>query len=129
MFRQTLKRSFLTVGRQFSSSTGGSYSRSPVTLASLGVVAIAAAGVMIFYDNEKEKKLETVMKQTKSIGKPALGGPWVLVDTEGKIKTDEDFLGRFTLIYFGFTYCPDICPSELVKVGKIMNELGKLITL
>lgn len=123
MFRQTLRRSFVAANKCFSTSKVN-YGRSPVTLASLGVAAIAAAGIMVFYEHEKEKKLETVLKQTKSIGKPALGGPWVLVDTEGKVKTDEDFLGKFTLIYFGFTYCPDICPSELVKVGKIMNELG-----
>jgi protein SCO1/2 len=60
-----------------------------------------------------------------SYGKPALGGPWTLVDFTGKPVTDADFRGEFLLLYFGFTHCPDICPSELVKVGRILDLLDK----
>ena len=57
-------------------------------------------------------------------GKAALGGPWVLVDQDGIPRTDASYRGKFCLLYFGFTYCPDICPSELVKVGQVINGLG-----
>lgn len=53
-----------------------------------------------------------------STGKPALGGPFTLVDMHGKPVTDKDYHGSFVLLYFGFCHCPDICPSELVKVRK-----------
>ena len=43
--------------------------------------------------------------------------------TNGKIATDKDLLGKFVLVYFGFTHCPDICPNELVKIGTIMDSL------
>jgi protein SCO1/2 len=57
-------------------------------------------------------------------GKPSLGGPFVLVDHNGNPVTDASYRGKFTLMYFGFSHCPDICPSELVKVGKVLKELG-----
>lgn len=47
------------------------------------------------------------------------------MDFTGKPVTDADFRGEFLLLYFGFTHCPDICPSELVKVGRILDLLDK----
>jgi len=58
-------------------------------------------------------------------GKPAIGGPWSLVDLNGNLVTDRSFEGKWTLLYFGFARCPDICPSEMVKVGKVMDTLKK----
>ena len=60
-----------------------------------------------------------------SAGKAAIGGPFTLVDGEGKTYTDKDLRGQFALLYFGFTYCPDICPDELEKMAKAIQELGK----
>lgn len=60
-------------------------------------------------------------QQVTSTGKPALGGPFTLVDMHGKPVTDKDYHGSFVLLYFGFCHCPDICPSELVKVCKGMS--------
>lgn len=53
-----------------------------------------------------------------------MGGPWVLVDQDGVPRTDASYRGKFCLLYFGFTYCPDICPSELVKIGQVLKGLG-----
>lgn len=60
-----------------------------------------------------------------SAGKPAIGGPWSLIDLDGKLVTNKSFEGKWTLLYFGFARCPDICPSEMVKVGKVMDTLKK----
>jgi protein SCO1/2 len=60
-------------------------------------------------------------------GKPSLGGPFCLVDDRGRGVTDASYQGAFTLIYFGFSHCPDICPSELVKVGRVIKELGIIL--
>ena len=63
-------------------------------------------------------------ERTKSLGKAALGGPFSLTDHNGQKKTDKDFLGQWVLIYFGFTFCPDICPDELEKMATVLKNLG-----
>lgn len=78
---------------------------------------------MFYYQIEKEKKVQRSAKEIKTTGKAALGGPWSLVDSNGIPKTDAHYKGQCQLLYFGFTYCPDICPSELVKIGKIIDEV------
>lgn len=80
---------------------------------------------MVFYQTEKERKTKSVSSSVTNVGRPALGGPWVLVDHNGRPVTDASFRGRYTLLYFGFTYCPDICPNELVKIGNIVAEMEK----
>ena len=102
--------------------------RGPISFASLAVAVVAVAGVITYYELEKEKKVLKVASEIVTTGKPALGGPWVLIDQDGIARTDASYKGEFALLYFGFTYCPDICPSELVKVGKIIDGLGAPLT-
>jgi cytochrome oxidase Cu insertion factor (SCO1/SenC/PrrC family) len=53
-----------------------------------------------------------------------IGGPFRLVDQSGKTRTDADFRGKLLLVYFGFTYCPDVCPTDLQNIGLAMDKLG-----
>ena len=55
----------------------------------------------------------------------AIGGDYELVDHTGKTVTQDEFSGRHKLIYFGFTSCPAICPTELTKVTKALEILGE----
>jgi protein SCO1/2 len=55
---------------------------------------------------------------------PAIGGPFVLVDQNGKTRTEADLKGGPTLLFFGFTHCPDICPATLFEVSEILRQLG-----
>jgi len=59
-----------------------------------------------------------------SSGVAQVGGPFTLVDQTGKSVTDKDLLGRYSLIYFGFTFCPVICPTELQVMAGAMDALG-----
>ncbi len=57
-------------------------------------------------------------------GKALVGGPFALVNHHGKAVTEKDFLGRHMLVYFGFTFCPDVCPTELSKIAATMDLLS-----
>jgi protein SCO1/2 len=54
-----------------------------------------------------------------------IGGPFTLVDQDGETRTEADFKGEYMLIYFGYTYCPDVCPTALNDMGLALGELGK----
>jgi protein SCO1/2 len=97
----------------------------PVTWASLAVCMAVGTGLVTYYQSEKERRQTqvTMGSQTKTIGKAAIGGPWSLFNTNGRLVTDTDYRGKFQFVYFGFTRCPDICPNELVKIGKIFEKL------
>lgn len=57
-------------------------------------------------------------------GRAKVGGPFTLTDHTGRARTDADFRGKFLLIYFGYTYCPDICPTDLQQIGLAVDKLG-----
>ena len=52
-----------------------------------------------------------------------IGGPFALIDQDGKPVTDRDFAGRYRIMYFGYTFCPDVCPVDLQKIGAGMKAL------
>jgi protein SCO1/2 len=54
-----------------------------------------------------------------------IGGPFTLTDQDGKVVTEKNYAGAYKLIYFGFTACPAICPTELAKMTQVLNGLGK----
>lgn len=105
--------------------TGSIITRGPVSWASLGLVTIAAASAVSYFMIERERRLENAMGKIVSTGKPAIGGEWSLVDLDGNLVTNKNFEGKWTLLYFGFARCPDICPSEMVKVGRVIDTLTK----
>ena len=99
--------------------------RGPMTYLSLGLFTVVGGGLLFYYQLEKEKITQKVASDITTSGKASLGGTWTLVDQDGVPRTDDSYKGSFQLLYFGFTYCPDICPNELVKVGKIVDEAAK----
>src|SRR5258708_35555680 len=53
-----------------------------------------------------------------------VGGPFELTDHTGRVRTERDFRGQLMLVYFGFTYCPDICPADLQAIGLALDRFG-----
>ena len=59
-----------------------------------------------------------------SSGTALVGGPFTLTDQNGRKVTEKDFLGKYMLVFFGYTYCPDICPTELQVMSAALDSLG-----
>jgi protein SCO1/2 len=59
-----------------------------------------------------------------STGTALVGGPFTLTDQDGRKVTDKDFLGKYMLVFFGYTYCPDLCPTELQVMSAALDSLG-----
>jgi cytochrome oxidase Cu insertion factor (SCO1/SenC/PrrC family) len=57
-------------------------------------------------------------------GHGSVGGPFTLTDQTGKPRSDTDFRGKLMIIYFGYTYCPDVCPTDLMAITQALNALG-----
>lgn len=62
--------------------------------------------------------------KSQQTGKALIGGPFTLTDQTGKRVTEKDFLGKYMLVYFGYTYCPDVCPTELQVISGALDKLG-----
>ncbi len=61
-------------------------------------------------------------------GQPLIGGPFALQQADGETLTDKDLLGQPYLVYFGYTHCPDICPTTLAQISDVLAKLpGKPI--
>ena len=98
----------------------------PVTWQSAVLAGAVGAGLLGYYNYKKDElQTQVTAQEVKTVGKPALGGPFTLVNmATGQTMSDTDLKGKFALLYFGFTFCPDICPNELVKMGSVIDGVA-----
>jgi cytochrome oxidase Cu insertion factor (SCO1/SenC/PrrC family) len=90
-----------------------------ITLAALMLASIAPLAAQTQSSRSAAELMDAVMWNREPIG-----GPFALIDHTGKRRTDEDFRGKLMLVYFGFTYCPDVCPTDLQEIGLALDRLG-----
>jgi protein SCO1 len=93
---------------------------------SVVVVASAAVGVGIgwLFETPQRPTVAGVSGAVKSSGTARVGGKFSMIDQRGMRVTDRDFLGKFMLVFFGYTYCPDICPTVMKLMGAALDSLG-----
>ncbi len=69
--------------------------------------------------------LSPTNQRSGMMGVARVGGPFNLVDQDGKARTEKDFAGRLMLTYFGYSFCPDVCPTALQAMTVALKTLGK----
>jgi len=88
----------------------------------LAGLALGGLAALMIFPNARAKLLPTV--NVRSVGQAMVGGPFTLTDHTGKRVTDKDFRGRTLIVFFGFTFCPDVCPSGLQVIAAAIDKLG-----
>jgi protein SCO1/2 len=127
-FSNTSSRQKLTTIDQIKARNKGG----PFNLTAAVLFIATAGGLWAYFTYEKERMArKRIAEQTKGVGKPKVGGPFSLVDHEGNVFSSDNMLGKYSLVYFGFTHCPDICPDELDKMAlmyeKVKEKCGDVL--
>ncbi len=95
-------------------------------LGALVVVAGVLAGLAYnSYVNKPQDRFAACRTSKIAAGASAIGGPFTLVNGDGKTVTDKDVITGPTLIYFGYTFCPDVCPLDNTRNGEAVDILAK----
>jgi protein SCO1/2 len=84
------------------------------------LLVLALAGGILWH----ESQLVPGLGRTVTTGIAQVGGPFRLTDHTGKTVTEQDFHGRYMLIYFGYSFCPDVCPTTLGVMAEALQKLG-----
>jgi protein SCO1/2 len=84
----------------------------PLAAFLFGLIALGIAAVL------------TLGPTSQSTGAASVGGPFTLVDHNGRAVTDQSFAGKPYLVFFGFTHCPDICPTKLFEISEVLRAAG-----
>ncbi|MBN9438516.1 MAG: SCO family protein [Bosea sp.] len=87
----------------------------PLVVFLLGAAALAAAAFITFAPGGRQAGQSLAS---------SVGGPFALTTTEGKTLTDKDLRGAPFLVFFGFTHCPDICPTKLFEISEVLRAAG-----
>src|SRR5262245_63103382 len=90
----------------------------PLFIAACLILALLIGGVALTRAPDNGTVLTT--------GKALVGGPIKLTDQHGRTVSDADFRGKYMLVVFGYTFCPDVCPAELQVITAALDALGPL---
>lgn len=101
----------------------------------IAVSAVAVAsiflGVMVWVSTRTEDPDQFASCRSSTVAGGDLGGPFELVNANGQTVTDKDVITEPTLIYFGYTFCPDVCPLDVdrnAQAVEILEERGEMVT-
>ncbi|MFV3129430.1 SCO family protein [Niveispirillum sp. KHB5.9] len=89
-------------------------------LALLATAAVLGSVVMIADHLSPQKQ-----RAEQGQGRAAIGGPFALTDQTGQAVTQDNLKGKVSLVYFGYSFCPDICPTDLQLIGQVLDQLSE----
>lgn len=90
-------------------------------IAAASVLALAVSAGIAWW--QVNNMTETVAGATKSA--VPIGGPFAMTDHTGRAVTEADYRGKYLLVYFGYSFCPDVCPTELGVIAQALDQLGR----
>jgi cytochrome oxidase Cu insertion factor (SCO1/SenC/PrrC family) len=102
----------------------GKASGGKLLLLLVGIVVVAFVIVLVGTEYFAKRGGETAGSSQSDSG-PSVGGPFTLVNHKGETVTEQDFRGKYMLLYFGYTYCPDVCPTALSDMASALDMLGE----
>jgi cytochrome oxidase Cu insertion factor (SCO1/SenC/PrrC family) len=96
----------------------------PIRVSLTGLALACAVSCAPVVANEGTEPSATELIEGLLSGRAPVGGPFELTDQGGHRRTDADFRGKLVVLYFGYTYCPDVCPTELQSISLALDRLG-----
>ena len=97
--------------------------RSARTIAAAAAIVVGAAGAQPAAEPAQRAEAARLMSELMS-GRVAIGAPFALPDQNGRRVGPRDWHGRVVLLYFGYLYCPDVCPTDLRAIADAIDALG-----
>ncbi|KAH7161288.1 SCO1/SenC-domain-containing protein [Dactylonectria macrodidyma] len=88
-----------------------------------GFLFVGTCGLLVWYFEFEKSRMQRkrIAEAAKGVGRPKVGGSFELIDQDGNPFSSERMKGKYSLVYFGFTRCPDICPEELDKMARMLD--------
>jgi len=75
-------------------------------------------------DTPPDQAIAAQMMDDLMYGHGTVGGPFTLTDSSGRTRSDSEFRGKLMIVYFGYTFCPDVCPADLMAITQSLDALG-----
>jgi cytochrome oxidase Cu insertion factor (SCO1/SenC/PrrC family) len=94
--------------------------RAIAALLALGI----SAGATRAEDTPPDQDAAAQMMDDLMYGRGTVGGPFTLTDHMGRTRSDSEFRGQLMIVYFGYTFCPDVCPADLMAITQALDALG-----
>ena len=93
-------------------------------LSVLALLGVVAAGALWWPDGSRQQTAAVTQDASSRSSSDEFGGSFSLIDQNGMRRTDMDFRGKYMLVFFGYTYCPDVCPTTLAVEAEALDKLG-----
>jgi protein SCO1/2 len=92
----------------------------------IAVLVTFAVGLGVAYAEDVQPDQATAARMMDDLmyGHGTVGGPFTLIDHTGRTRSDSDFRGKLMIVYFGYTFCPDVCPADLLAISQALDALG-----
>jgi cytochrome oxidase Cu insertion factor (SCO1/SenC/PrrC family) len=88
------------------------------------LILIALLFCDAFASAAEEPQTAAGMMDDLMYGHGTVGGPFTLTDQDGRTRSDSEFRGKLMIVYFGYTFCPDVCPADLMAITQALDALG-----